>query len=67
MTKRGWLLALGWMSTMLQAQEAAKDGPPVPLPSTVRGSAVPAMSPDRRITFRLKAPEAKLVEVRRRS
>ena len=67
MTKRGWLLALGWMPTMLQAQEAAKDGPPVPLPSTVRGSAVPEMSPDRRITFRLKAPEAKLVEVRCRS
>jgi enterochelin esterase-like enzyme len=63
MTKRGWLLALGLISTTLQAQEAAKDGPPVPLPSNVRGSAVPAISPDRRITFRLKAPDAKLVEV----
>jgi len=64
MRTRGWILALGLISTTLQAQEAAKDGPPVPLPSNVRGSATPAMGPDHRMTFRLKAPDAKLVEVR---
>ncbi len=46
------------------ALSLAQDAPPVPLPSNVRGSAVPAMTADRRISFRLKAPEAKLVEVR---
>jgi enterochelin esterase family protein len=51
------------LAPAVRAQEAAKEGPPVPLPSTIRGSAVPAMSSDRRISFRLKAPDAKLVEV----
>ncbi len=46
------------------ALSLAQDAPPAPLPSTVRGSATPAMTADRRITFRLKAPDAKLVEVR---
>jgi enterochelin esterase-like enzyme len=64
MTMRGWILVLGLIPATLQAQEAAKDGPPVPLPSNVRGSAFPAMGPERRLRFRLKAPEARLVEVR---
>ena len=64
--KGRWILpVIGWalLSPAVQGQEAAKDGPPVPLPSTVRGSAAPSMSPDRRISFRLKAPEATRVEV----
>src|SRR5438045_3846176 len=58
MTTLGWLLAL----SLLQAQEAAKDGPPVPMPSNVLGSATPALLPERRLRFRFKAPDAKIVE-----
>lgn len=66
MNGRSTLALLGWALLGLPArgQEPAKDGPPVPLPSTVRGSAVPAIGPDRRISFRLKAPDATRVEVR---
>lgn len=45
-------------------QDAGKDGSPLPLVSNVRGSAYPAITKDRRLCFRLKAPDAKLVEVR---
>src|SRR5579862_5725502 len=62
---RRMLPALSWALLALAArgQETAKAGPPVPLPSTVRGSAYPSMDADRRIHFRLKAPEASRVEV----
>jgi enterochelin esterase family protein len=65
MDARRILPLFGWalLAPTIWAQEAAKDGPPVPLPSTVRGSATPAMTPDHRISFRLKAPDAKGVEV----
>jgi enterochelin esterase family protein len=55
--------ATGLLFLPASAQEPAKVAPPVPLPSTVRGSATPAMDPERRILFRLKAPEAMKVEV----
>jgi enterochelin esterase family protein len=65
MNIRRMLPALGWALLALTArgQDTPKDGPPVPLPSTVRGSAFPSMDVDRRIHFRLKAPEATKVEV----
>jgi len=38
--------------------------PPTPLTSNVRGSRFPAIGPDLRLAFRLKAPEARSVEVK---
>ncbi len=58
---RSMIFAAAWAlaGPAIQAQDAA----PVPLASNVRGSAYPALAPERRIRFRFKAPEAKLVEV----
>ncbi|HXX94492.1 MAG TPA: hypothetical protein VEN81_12730, partial [Planctomycetota bacterium] len=58
-----FVTALALLGPRARGQEAAQEGPPVPLPSAVRGSATPAMGPDRRIHFRLKAPEATRVEI----
>jgi len=65
MTVRRMLPAVGWalLTLVARGQEPAKAAPPVPLPSTVRGSAWPSMDPDRRIRFRLRAPDATRVEV----
>jgi hypothetical protein len=41
-----------------------RDADSPPAPSKVRGAEYPRVSPDLRVTFRIKAPEAKTVQLR---
>lgn len=50
------------MAALLLA--AVQSADPAPLASNVRGSRFPAIDAERRVTFRLKAPDARLVEVK---
>ncbi len=70
LSKRGGLLAgLVLAATLLPTRAAGQDKAPpdkqadtVPAPSNIRGAAYPRIHPDLRVTFRIKAPDAKKVE-----
>jgi enterochelin esterase-like enzyme len=67
MRMRDLIKTLGCCVLALGSPAWSQDGappPPVPLSSNVRGSKYPAIHADLRVSFRLKAPDAKLVEVR---
>lgn len=54
------------MIALLTVLAVAAQGAPAPLSSNVRGSAYPAVDAELRVSFRLKAPDARSVEVRGR-
>ena len=56
------ILALAFLTGGIPAIRAAQDS--VPAPSNVGSAEYPRIAPDLRVTFRLKAPNAKLVQLR---
>jgi hypothetical protein len=57
------LFLAGALPAFAQAAAGPAEGA-TPASSNVRGSAYPAVDPELRVTFRLKAPDAERVEVR---
>ncbi len=56
----------GWLSLLLAASpaqtEGSKPADTIPAPTNIRGQEYPRIHPDLRVTFRIKAPDAKKVE-----